>query len=32
MRNLLLALLAVPLLGHNALAQDDATYLSLIHI
>ena len=26
MRNLLLALLAVPLLGHSALAQDDATY------
>ena len=26
MRNLLLALLAVPLLGHSALAQDDANY------
>src|SRR5262245_31661029 len=26
MRNLLLALIAVPLLGHGALAQDDATY------
>jgi len=26
MRNLLLALIAVPLLGHSALAQDDVTY------